>query len=61
METKYSCRRFILAVFFSIVSSCALFAGFIGGSEFCSLAGLVLGIYGAADVTHKKNIIKHKG
>lgn len=55
METKYSCRRFILAVFFSIVSSCALFAGFIGGGEFCSLAGLVLGAYGGADVMAKKH------
>lgn len=58
MDQKYGCRKFILALFLSAVASCALFARIISGGEFCSIVGLVFGIYGTADVTTKKHKIQ---
>lgn len=55
MHTKYGCRKFILASFVTVVSSCALFAGIVDGREFCGIVGVVFGTYVGGDVVHKKN------
>ena len=59
MGKKYTCRRFILAFLFAIVSCGCVIAGIISGGEFCSIAGVVLGIYGGADVINKRDKMKH--
>ena len=55
MDQKYTCRRFILAFLFAIVACGCVIAGTISGGEFCSVVGVVLGVYGGADVMHKKH------
>ena len=61
MGKKYGCRRFILAFVFSITGCGCVITGTISGGEFCSLACVVLGAYGGADVAHKLNTMKHGG
>ena len=54
MDDKFRSRKFALAVFFSVSGVMALFLGKISGGEFIGLAGVVLGLYGAANVMEKK-------
>lgn len=55
IREKYTCRRFILSLLFSVVACGLAIAGSISGGEFCSIVGVVLGVYGGADVMHKKH------
>lgn len=51
---KYRSRKFILAGFFTLTGTVALFLGGLSGGEWIALATVVLGLYGAADVTDQK-------
>ena len=55
---KFTCRRFIISSVIWSGSFIALLAGKLGGSEFTTVSGLVLGCYSFADVTNKSNILK---
>lgn len=52
-ETKWRSRKFILALITLIVLSVSLFTGLIAGGDFNIGAGLVLGLYGAANTATK--------
>jgi len=54
MNEKFGSRKFILAATFTISGIAALFAGFMAEGSFLGLAGIVLGLYSAANVTEKK-------
>lgn len=54
MDEKFRSRKFFLACFFSVVGTFALFFGLMTGSEFIALSGLVLGLYGFANVMDKE-------
>ena len=43
-------RKFALAMLFSISTIVGLFTGFLLGGEFIAAMGLILGLYGAANV-----------
>ena len=47
-------KQFILAAFASVCSVTLCWFGHISGSEYVTLQGLVLGLYGAANVVDKK-------
>jgi len=51
----YRSRKFALAVAFTTVGTIGLFTDKIGGGEFIGLAGVVLALYGAANVMEKKS------
>ncbi len=46
-------RKFIIASFFSVASTVALFADKLSGGEYVALAGVVLGLYATANVVEK--------
>jgi len=46
-------RKFAIAMLFSISTIVALFTGFLGGGEFITAMGLILGLYGAANVSQR--------
>ena len=50
-------RKYFLAIFFSVVSTLGLFFGKITGGEFVTLAGVILGLYGAANVATKSIVL----
>jgi hydrogenase/urease accessory protein HupE len=54
--SKFLSRRWSLAVVYTIVSSIALFTGHLSGSEFVTLAGVVLALYNAANYLGKRNV-----
>lgn len=54
MDTKHRSRKFILAMLSLLSGIVALFAGYLSGGEFLGLVGLVLGLYGAANVAQNK-------
>ena len=45
---EFTKRRFILAVFFSLSSTLALFTRFMGGGEYVAAMTAILGLYGIA-------------
>lgn len=47
-------RKFALAMLFSISTIVGLFTGFLGGGEFIAAMGLILGLYGAANIAQRK-------
>ena len=49
-ESRFRSRKFQLAAFFAGIGSAALFSGFVTGAEWLTLCGLVLGLYGGANV-----------
>lgn len=51
---KYRSRKFLLAAFFTGTGMIALFTGHLTGGEWISLAGLIVGLYGASDVADQK-------
>ena len=53
MDDGYRSRKFFLASLFSLASVAGLFFGQLAGSEFIAMAGVVLALYGAANVTEK--------
>ena len=53
-KSPYHSRKFLFAAFFSGVGTLALFFGKIDGSQWVTLVGVVLALYGAADVTDKR-------
>ena len=50
-DSRYRSRKFILAMIYTVSGVAALFLSKIGGGEFIGLAGVVLALYGAANVT----------
>jgi len=52
-DEHFSSRKFILAMSFTVVGSIALLAGKLGGGEFIGMAGVVLGLYGSANVADR--------
>jgi len=54
MSREYKSRKLWLASFFSCVGTVALFTDKLNGNEFVMLSGLILGLYGAANVMSKK-------
>jgi uncharacterized membrane protein YccF (DUF307 family) len=54
IEEKYRSRKFLLALIASIVSSIALFTIDFSGATWVSAQSIILGLYGAANVTNKK-------
>lgn len=53
-DEKYRSRKFLLAVFFAVTGTLALFVGKIDGAVWVSMVGLVLGLYGAANVAYER-------
>ena len=56
IDEKYKSRKFLLALLASIVSSIALFTIDFSGATWVSARSIILGLYGAANVTNKKVI-----
>lgn len=54
IDEKYRSRKFLLALLASIVSSIALFTIDFSGATWVSAQSIILGLYGAANVTNKK-------
>lgn len=52
-EPRQSQRKFILACLFALSGASALFIAKMSGGEFITLAALILGIYGGANVAEK--------
>ena len=50
MDRIFRQRKFVLALIFTFTGIAALFLGFLTGGEFIMLVGLILGLYGAANV-----------
>jgi len=55
MDDRYRSRKFGLAVFFTLTSTTALFTDYLEGGEYLAAMGLVLGLYGMANVMQSKN------
>lgn len=55
MDEKYRGRKFGLAAFAMAVSAIALLAGIIDGNAWYLSIAIILGMYGAANITEKKN------
>ena len=53
-ESKFRSRKFILAGFSLAVSAYALIGGIIDGNAWFLCIGVVLGLYGSANVWEKK-------
>lgn len=51
MPTLIGYRKFIIAVAFWVSATALCAAGKLSGAEFVTVAGLVTGLYGAANVT----------
>lgn len=47
-ENKYTSRRFIIAMIFTLAGTVGLFTGKLSGEQYAWLAGSVLGGYGVA-------------
>ncbi|TDX21894.1 hypothetical protein DFO67_13213 [Modicisalibacter xianhensis] len=54
MLARFFSRKFVLAVLASGVACGALFTGHMSGTEWLSAQGMILGVYGAANVAQKK-------
>lgn len=54
LDDKYRSRKLALAVYFSVIGTIALFTDKVSGDQFVFLAGVVLGMYGAANVMEKR-------
>ena len=54
MKDKLGSRKWILTVFFSLVTTVALFTGHVASSEFMGIAMALIGVYNAANVMGKK-------
>lgn len=55
VNSKYTSRKFGLAVASWLVSSLALFTGHLAGSEYVMITGVILGMYKFANVAEGKN------
>lgn len=53
MNDKYTSRKFLIAVFFSLASTVGLYFGHITDSNYVVIVGLVLGLYGGSNVMAK--------
>jgi len=53
-DNRYRSRKFLFAAFFSAMGTIGLFTSHLSGGEWIGLAGVVLGLYGAANVWEKK-------
>lgn len=51
---RFTSRKFLLAAFASVISSIALFTIDFTGTTWVSAQTIILGLYGAANVTNKK-------
>lgn len=54
MDQIFRNRKYSLAVLFSLTSVVGLFTGALSGGEFLGAAGLILGLYGGANVMERK-------
>lgn len=54
LSVRARSRKFILAVFFALTGAVALFTGHLSGAEFIGLTGLVIGLYGGANVMEER-------
>ena len=50
LESRYRSRKFMLTVGSLLVSTFALFTGFIDGDQFVDIISMILGIYGVGNV-----------
>lgn len=55
MDTRYKSRKFLTAAFFAVSGTVLLIAGYLDGSQWVTLAGLVLGLYGGANALDARN------
>lgn len=53
MDDKYRSRKYAIAVTSMLGIHVALFSGFIGGSEYITGLGLIIGLYGASNIGEK--------
>lgn len=53
-KRRFTSRKFALAVFFALVSTVAVFTGFLNGTQYISAVTLILGLYGTGDLLDKK-------
>jgi hypothetical protein len=51
---NYGSRKFLLAVLAEITCNVGLFMGLLGGGEWIGGQGVILGLYGAANVAAQK-------
>ncbi len=54
MSEGFLSRKFLLALIAMLVSAAALLAGIMDGNAWFLSIGVILGLYGAANVTEKK-------
>ena len=52
-DSLYRSRKFGLAVFFALTTVVGLFTGYVNEGTFVANTGLILGLYGAANVAAK--------
>ena len=50
LESRYRSRKFQLTLGSLLVSTLALFTGFIDGDQFVDIISMILGIYGVGNV-----------
>lgn len=55
MDTRYKSRKFIVAAFFAASGTCLLISGHLDGTQWVTLAGLVLGLYGGANALDSRH------
>lgn len=53
-KRRFTSRKFILALLASVVASIALFTVDFSGTTWVSAQTIILGLYGAANVSNKK-------
>ncbi len=54
MKDKLGSRKWLLTVFFSVVTTIALFTGHVNSGEFMGIAMALIGVYQAMNVMGKK-------
>lgn len=54
VDNKYNSRKFVLACFFAASTTVGLYFGHIDAGNYIVAIGLVLGLYGSANVASKK-------
>lgn len=50
MDARYRSRKYTLAIFFALANTVALFFGYMNDSQYVLGQGVILGMYGAANV-----------
>lgn len=54
MDNRYSSRKFMLSCFFAASTTVGLYFGHLDGGTYVAAIGMILGLYGSANVMSKK-------